>query len=181
MPADLAAWRDQNPSVQLTPEQWRLLTRVDGHTTLQSACQDLAMTPDIVCRITGELVVEGLVRLHVSAALPIPLPEPAQVPDVMPNTYNGYPNTGYPTPATPPHLAESMIPSRPGATSPAADALPQYTSFMSFETESQWGNGGNGATFVPGRGWVATPRPTQSNSAFASYPGSYVQVGYNRH
>ncbi|MBO0796565.1 MAG: DUF4388 domain-containing protein, partial [Ktedonobacteraceae bacterium] len=56
VPADLSAVRDARAMVQMTPDQWRLLTRVDGQTSLHAACQDLNMPPDMVCRLAGELI-----------------------------------------------------------------------------------------------------------------------------
>jgi len=163
MPSDLSAWREQNPPVQLTPDQWRLLSRVDGQTTLQAACHELAMPPEVICRIAGELVVDGLVQLGAPAQQPMPAPEVSPAPGEMaqPDVYNGYAPPSYVAPL------------------PASDILPQYSAFMSFETESQWGNGGNGATFVPGHGWIASPQPLQplqSSGPLASYTGSYARV-----
>lgn len=158
MPSDLSAWREQNPPVQLTPDQWRLLTRVDGQSTLQAACHDLAMPPEVVCRIAGELVAYHLVQLGAASLLSIPTPGAMPVPRemVQPDVYNSY-----------------------AASLPTSDVLPQYSSFVSFETQSQWGNGGNGATFVPGHGWIASPQPLQplqSSGPIASYTGSYARV-----
>jgi hypothetical protein len=171
LPADLAVWREQNPSVQLTPDQWRLLTRVNGYTTLQAACQELAMPPEMICRVAAELVGEGLV--HVGSHTVMPMPEPMPAPDP---TARSVPQYGYAAPgyASAPAPLSSPLPS--------ADVAPQYSSFVSFETESQWGNGANGATFVAGRGWLATPQPLQSlppGGPLASYAGSYVPVGNN--
>ncbi len=43
LPVDLSALREQNPQLPMTPEQWRVLTRVDGQTTLLAMCRDLSM------------------------------------------------------------------------------------------------------------------------------------------
>ncbi len=73
MAADLSALRESNPSKQLTPEQWRLLTRVDGRSSLLAACQELGMTPEWVCKVAGELIAEGL--LHLSLPGPVQMNE----------------------------------------------------------------------------------------------------------
>ncbi len=64
-PVDLSALREQNPQVTLTPEQWRLLTRADGRTTLQEACFELGMPSDVLRQVAGELSALGLVRVMV--------------------------------------------------------------------------------------------------------------------
>src|SRR5260370_16842496 len=63
LPTSLSTLREQNPQLQLTPEQWRLFTRVDGQTTLQMACQALVMLPQQVCQVAGELLALGLVTI----------------------------------------------------------------------------------------------------------------------
>lgn len=170
MPADLAALREQNPPIQLTPEQWRLLTRIDGRTSLQTACQDLAMPPALVCQIAGELMAERLIQLLPPGVMPTQVNELSPVSNMLATSglSNGYVAPGY--------AATTASPWTPAL--PSSDVLPQNSS-VPFETESQWGNGGNGATFVPGRGWIATPQPLQplhSSGPLATQSGVYAQV-----
>ena len=152
IPADLSAFREQNPQVQVMPDQWRLLTCVDSQTTLKMAYQMLAMPPEQLCQVAGELMAEHL--LHVS------LPEPPQIHEVAPIPYervnSGGLSNGYMMPA----YAAGTAMSSSGSIS-VPDAQLHFSSALPFETESQWGNGGNGATFVPGRGWITAPQSLQ--------------------
>ena len=151
IPADLSSFRAQNPQFQMTPEQWRLLTRVDGKTALQTACQDLAMTPDMLCQVAGELMAMGLIHvapisvLNNAEEMFAPTHEASPAPaDPM---QGGYMAPGY--------AATTASPWSPAMPNPMQGGSP-FSSGLPFETESQWGNGGNGATFVPGQGWVAS-------------------------
>jgi hypothetical protein len=52
-------------------------------------------------------------------------------------------------------------------------------SFLPLETHSQWGNGGTGATFVLGNGWVLASSPLQHLQSSELYNGSgmvYAEV-----
>jgi hypothetical protein len=156
-PADLSPFRDQNPHVQITPDQWRLLLCVDGQTSLQAACHHLALPPEAVCLLAGELLAEGLIQ--------VALPQQMAAPDVSQVSHelaasglsNGYVAPGYA--AAPASPWSASVPGFPAAnvTTPRSP----FVSGLPFETESQWGNGGNGATFIPGRGWITTPQPLQ--------------------
>jgi hypothetical protein len=169
IPADLSAFREQNLQIQVTPDQWRLLTCVNGQKTLQDACQILTMPPEQLCQIAGELVAEHL--LHVS------LPDQTQMNEASPvsqeQTASGLSNSYKSA-----YGAGGAMPSSVHLSLP--DVQLQFSSSLPFETESQWGNGGNGASFVPGRGWITAPQPLQplqphrplANSAIA-----YTQVG----
>lgn len=166
MPADLSALREQNPQIALTPDQWQLLTQADGHTSLQMACQVLGWLPERVCRVAGELIVEGLLRV-----VP-PTPEylqellPASQPFIVPNVNNGYPGS-----------ATNNVPLRSaGLPSPVPDVLPQYASTSFLQTQSQWGNGENGTIFVPGRGWVAVSLSVQPSNV-PMYGDAYAYAG----
>ena len=46
-------------AIQLTPDQWRLLTKVDGHTPLWAIARALQAPEQAVCRLAGELVAAG--------------------------------------------------------------------------------------------------------------------------
>jgi hypothetical protein len=168
-PVDLSAARERTPQVQLTPDQWRLLTKVDGHTSLQAACMDLAMTPELICQVAGELLVEGLIQLSFSSQGQMSELSPISKELITSGINNGYVVPNYASAAS---------------TLPNTDASPQFTSSFPCETQSQWGNGGNGATFVPGRGWIASPQPLQplptSGPLAATYSDIYAQVGSGR-
>jgi hypothetical protein len=168
-PVDLSAAHERTPQVQLTPDQWRLLTKVDGRTSLQAACMDLAMTPELICQVAGELIVEGLIQLSLSSQAQMSELSPISKELVSSGINNGY---------VVPNYASAV------STLPNTDASPQFTSSFPCETQSQWGNGGNGATFVPGRGWIASPQPLQplptSGPLAATYSDIYAQVGGGR-
>lgn len=172
MPLDLSALHQQNTLVALTPEQWRVLTVVDGRTSLQEACRDLAMTPDLLCQAVGELVADQLIRLVPPAAVQAQRVSPLSPDALTPG--NGYVAPGYAAASAQPWNAS--VPLTP-------EAAPQFPSAISFEARSQWGNGGNGASFVPGRGWVASPQPLQplspSNPPLVN-AASYAQIGGGR-
>jgi hypothetical protein len=167
VPAELSAFREQNPKVQITPDQWRILTCVDGCNSLQMTCQLLGLAPDVVCVLAGELVAEGLIYV-------VP-PEQVQLQDSASNTGElSVPALANPYVA-PGYAASSAAPW--SAIVPATDAFPNPSTALPFETESQWGNGGNGATFIPGRGWVTTPQamqPLYSQGPLASLNGVYA-------
>ena len=144
-PTDLSGIRDQNLQVQLTPEQWRLFTVADGNTTLQMACQQLNMSRELICQVAGELVALNLITLH--------LPITGLVLDsslLTPNVTNT-------------SLAYTNMPR-------TQSGLDSFTS-PPIETHSQWGNGGTGATFVLGNGWVVASSPSQSPQSNNSYSG----------
>jgi len=171
IPADLSAFREQNPQVQVTPDQWQLLTCADGQTTLKMACQMLGMPPDLLCQTAGELMAEHL--LHVSLLEQTRMSEISPMPHerVTSGLSNGYIASAY--------AAVTAMPS--SGTISVPDVQLQLSSSLPFETESQWGNGGNGATFVPGRGWITTPQPLQplrsTSGPLTNAPAAYMQVG----
>lgn len=176
LPTDLSAYRDQNPQIQITPDQWCILTHADGRTPLLSICQELSTNPEIVCPVVGELIAEGLI----SAALPenITATEPSPVARelVASGLGNGYVAPGYASAAASPWSAS--LPAVPASELGAAAYGMPPTGLVA--TESQWGNGGNGATFVPGRGWVTSPQPMQplqTSGPLVSPGGLYVPLG----
>lgn len=153
-PADLSAYREQNPQVQITPDQWRLFPFVDGRTSLQGVCQLLSWPPEAVCQLAGELVAEGLIQVMPPQQLPSAEQMPYAPEQAATDLGNGYGVPGYTAASSSPWAA-------PGPGLPQSDIAAQPQARFPFETESQWGNGGNGANFVPGRGWVTTPQPLQ--------------------
>lgn len=142
-PVDLSAYREQNPQITLTPDQWRLFTRADGQTTLQVAIQELGMSPGQVRQVAGELVALGIATLSLTGYRYGDANElsPVARDYVQPGLSNDMMMPGY-----------SPIPAQSSLAPSARFSLP-----YPIETQSQWGNGGNGATFVLGNGWVVTP------------------------
>ncbi len=135
-PTDLSGLRERNPRIQLTPEQWRLFTIADGKTSLQMACQLLVMPRELVCQVAGELMELALVTISMPDS-GLSNGQPAVPQDVMnANLRNTY----------------SMHTNGQGS---------NHFSPAPIETFSQWGNGGNGATFVLGGGWVVSTSPSQ--------------------
>lgn len=118
VPANLSSYRESNPSIQLTPDQWRLFAHADGQTTLAMIAQEYRMSPEQVCQAAGELKAWGLVIVS---------------------------------------FPETLASREAGQTTTTAPRRPGYP----IETQSQWGNGGNGATFVLGNGWVVSQRSAQ--------------------
>jgi hypothetical protein len=179
LPVDLSALREQNPQLPLTPDQWRLLTRADGRTTLQDACFELAMPADVVRQVAGELCVLGLVQVIVPSQTLEVVSELSPISRQLLNSGlgNGYVQPGY----------AAIAPQPWAATTPVIHEVPRSPQATnSFETRSQWGNGGNGARFVPGHGWVAVSQPlqplSQSGPLYANHvnQGMYVQAGDRR-
>ena len=169
-PTDLSALRERNPRIQLTPEQWRLFTRADGQTTLQMACQVLVMPSELVCQVAGELFALGLVTISTPASGPLNDPSPGARDFVNARVGNIYTNPG---------LSASLS-QAPAAVMPATGSASHFSSPPPIETHSQWGNGGNGATFVLGGGWVVAsspPQPAQSRGHFNLDNRVYAQAG----
>jgi len=169
IPADLSAFREQNPQVQVTPDQWRLLTCADGQTTLKTACQMLAMPPETLCQIAGELLAEQVLQVSLSGQ--------TRTGEISPVAHEPVTSVSHEY-KTPVYAAAASMPSSGSISVP--DVQLQLSSALPFETESQWGNGGNGATFVPGRGWITTPQPLQplqSNRPLANPAIAYMQMG----
>jgi Domain of unknown function (DUF4388) len=134
-PTDLSGLRNRNLLVQLTPEQWRLFTVADGKTTLQMACQQLVMSREQVCRVAGELVALSLVTV------------------CLPDTWLMHDSNPFSQGLAKAGLSDSYV----AQNQSARDSLPSTP----IETHSQWGNGGTGATFVLGNGWVVASSPSQ--------------------
>ncbi len=152
-PVDLSAYREQNPQIPFTPDQWRLFTRADGQTTLQMAAQELSMPPDQVCQVAGELVALGVIALTMPAYGLGDVNElsPVSREYIQAGLSNGMMTPGY-----------SSMPAQPWeAAQPSPNPRGRFSLPYPIETHSQWGNGGNGATFVLGNGWVVAPTSAQ--------------------
>ena len=163
VPSDLSSIRARNPQVQLTPDQWRVFVLIDGQVSLQVLCQILMAPAEQVCVLAGELIAMGLV-------MPFP-----QVSHPFNDPSTGARDYGLGGGA-------NFNPQGPYAMQPAWN--PQVTGAQSgpfggpIETQSQWGNGNNGATFMVGGGWVLSSRQAasqtgQSSAAYASVGGQY--------
>ena len=153
--ADLSAYRENNPQVVLTPEQWRLFTRANGETTLFMAAQELGMAPEQVCRAAAELQSLGLVAIFVQGA-------PIAVFDSDQNMGDNAGIVGHYGLKRDDALAAYA---QNGAVIASAHSYAMAFSSMRqpVETQSQWGNGGNGARFQLGSGWVVSPASPQFN------------------
>lgn len=176
IPIDFSGGRENNSQVQITPDQWRLLTRVDGQTSLQAACRELTMPVEQVRQVAGELITLGMVQASAPMQLPqTPIYEISSVSReiLMAGVGNGYLIPGY---------AAAPIQTW-GSVSPTTDPLslsPSGGLNGAFAGQPQWGNGQNGTAFVQGRGWVTTSQPLQPvQTSGALYPtnGVYAQAG----
>lgn len=167
VPTNLSAYREQNPAVMLTPEQWRLFTRADGQTSLLAASQALGMTREQICQVAGELIALGLVIIAMPGSGAVNELSPISRDFINAGIGNGYIAPG-----------AAAAPVQPWAASaPAIDTVNHYSSPRPIETHSQWGNGGNGAIFVLGNGWVVAPTSSRPASGQLQLPGKeYVQA-----
>ncbi|MEO6889336.1 MAG: DUF4388 domain-containing protein [Ktedonobacteraceae bacterium] len=162
VPTDLSRVREQNMQVPLTPEQWRVFTQADGRTTLQMASQMLVMSPEQACQVAGELVALGLLVV----GLPQIMPPMQELSPVSRDLVAAGLNNGYAAPG-----GYAMAPAQPWAAAvPTTGALSAFAPAGYIETESQWGNGGNGATFILGHGWGMS-QPLQPLQ-----PGASLQI-----
>lgn len=159
--ADFSTSPEQH--MQITPDQWRLLTRVDGRTSLYDAGNALNMRFEDVCRVALKLIDEHIVQ--------VAFPSMQGIQEMSPTSQNLYLSGLSNGLATPGYASTTQSPW--GDVLPVSEMMPQFSSTL--ETHSQWGNGGNGTTFVPGQGWVAHSYPLQPNG-FGSR-GVYTSVG----
>lgn len=162
-PADMETVGQQHAQLPITPEQWRVLTRVNGQTTLGGMCQELFMPVDVVRRAVGELLAMRLVRVNMPQYFSAP---PAPTPLVSQPVAGGASAMF----CAPPYAA-AAVQTALGMNSPS----PAITAPLAIETESQWGNGGNGASFVRGQGWVMHSQTRQSSGAL--YPAQQLYAG----
>ncbi|GAC1398850.1 MAG: hypothetical protein NVSMB49_07700 [Ktedonobacteraceae bacterium] len=167
VPADISTLQEQH--LQVTQEQWRLLTRVDGHTSLQNICSVLNMSAEDVRRVAGELIAQRIVCVVPPSLVQTQEMSPTSQNLVQSGLSNGMTASGYAAATQSPW--SNIL--------PASDVIPQFSSTL--ETNSQWGNGGNGATFVHGQGWVAPVQPFQplQQHGFGN-SGMYASMGGNR-
>jgi hypothetical protein len=171
LPVDFSAAQAQNPSVQITPDQWMIFAQVDGQSSLQRICMNLGSSPAQVCVVVGELLAEGLIQLCMPNALPMQELSPLSRDVVTAGMNNGYIAPGYAEMTVPPWSPSMAVP----------DVMPGYGN-SGFEAQSQWGNGANGANFIPGQGWIATQQPLQplqASGPVGRYPNAYAPAGGN--
>ncbi|WP_069801554.1 DUF4388 domain-containing protein [Thermogemmatispora onikobensis] len=184
-PPDLQALRSGNVEIPLTPDEWRVFGCITGEATPLQIAQHLGMPLEQVYVVIGELMALGLIQhpYHMQSQLHSPVQEfsPAALPPMadpsaplsqMSSSPAWMPAQAQAWPAPPqtPQVTGAFAPA------PASASVPQSPIYV--ETESQWGNGGNGARFIVGRGWGVQPtRPlSPGGSAQSPYPAS-VPVG----
>ena len=171
-PADLSAYRDQNPQVQLTPEQWHILTFIDGRNSLQMICQLSGASGEFVCNTAGELIAEGLAYIPISGSQQFQEVSSVARELTASGMANGYVAPGYTSAAASPwSISLPAVASPPAVPQSLSPALP-------VPTEAQWGNGENGVAFIPGQGWVVNPQPPQNPFQTNNYQnGAYAPAG----
>lgn len=139
-PVDLSSLREQNPQVQVTPDQWSLFALVDGQISLQALCSALRAPVEQVCMVAGELMAIGLVTPLIQTANGLVEYAP---PPVVPASQ--FPLTQQAPTWAPPSSQPAPVP----VVAPMA-------------TQAQWGNGEAGAAFMVGGGWVISSKPAVS-------------------
>ncbi len=116
-PANLAALRSHNPMVQITPQQWQVLTQVDGRASLMAVSQALRVPFDLLLPVVGELVAAGLLQVVMPGQ--ISADSTVSTPGVMTSSFNqGYIMPGY--------AAATASPWAPAL--PVSDVLPPAAS-----------------------------------------------------
>ena len=151
LPSKLLDQQDQSRSVTLTPQQWRVLTCVNGYTSLQGMCQELGMTPAVLCQIAAELMDEGLLYAvdPTTEQSNMSLPAVGEVGAATLNNSYAIPDIAMrPRPQTGPLAPSYML-----ATNSAKGQPPSSKD-------------GRGATFIQARAEVASA-PASSNAAYA--------------
>lgn len=164
IPTDLSELRGKNLELELSPEQWQLMTQANGRTSLQEACQALEMPPDRICQVAGELIALGLITVSTPSSEPLPVSSSVSKELVMAGVGNGYASSS--------EYARAIVMS--------AHPRRSFSTSGSFETVSQWGNGGSRATFVVGGGWVvagSSSQPLQRSGPVNVPHPVYAQVG----
>jgi hypothetical protein len=159
VPVDLSPLHERNPQVQLTPDQWRLFALIDGQTSLQALCQVLRAPSEVICTLAGELIGIGLV---------MPLTQST-------GTFNELALAGMNNAPVPVQSASyTSLPNWPPQSQLSGPMSMPYA--VPVETQSQWGNGNNGATFMVGGGWMlnskqGVPQSSQPSAAYAPVGG----------
>lgn len=154
MPADLSAFIEQNPRIQLTPDEWRVLTCVNAQKTLRVVSQELSMSSGLVCQIVGELIGLGIVQLTAQTTLPVTGPYHDLPPARELNSAHS--NSG----VLPSYAAASTAP-RPAL--PMSDVLAQRSTQPAIAADVRRAQSGYQAAV--GRGRVATSQLSRSPSS----------------
>jgi hypothetical protein len=171
VPGNLSAMGPENLQIQLKQEHWLVLRYVDGQTSLQAICQELQAPTSMFCQAAGDLMALGVLNVvEPGSAYANEVPQLPAMPAMLPQA-RGY---------APVNAAAMQPPWLPSPSMPLPDAPSQYSPILPFETRSQWGNGNNGASFIPGRGWITAPLPAQPKRQEAPLRGGYVSVGSER-
>ena len=116
------------------------------------------MSRELVCQVAGELIALGLVTAS--------LQDSGFANDLAP----------FPLDITNAGLSNNDVMRAQGNGSNSYSPPP-------IETHSQWGNGGNGATFILGNGWVVASSPShpaQSSDLYNSDKNVYAEAGVVR-
>jgi len=103
---------------------------------------------------SGELLAEGLIRLGMPDGKAMKELSPLVRDAAVMGMNNGYIAPGY---------ASMPVPGWSGGM-PMGEVAPRAGN-GGFESQSQWGNGANGASFKPGQGWIASPQSLQPLTA----------------
>ncbi|MEO7021456.1 MAG: DUF4388 domain-containing protein [Ktedonobacteraceae bacterium] len=154
-PVDLSSLREQNPQVQLTPDQWRLFALIDGQSSLQALCSALMAPVEQVCMVAGELMAIGLI---------MPLTQ-------VTGGFHEF------QPQQPSAKHTGQLPSAQYASAPAWPQQPSVPAPMPvaapMTTQAQWGNGNTGTSFTVGGGWIVSSKHAvpQSSAAYAPVGG----------
>jgi hypothetical protein len=147
IPTDLSELRGQNLELELSPEQWRLMTQANGHTSLQEACLALEIPPERICQMAGELIALGLITVSSPSTEPLNASSSAPKELVAASVGSGQTSSAG-------HPRTAVI--------STADPARSFSGSGPHETVSQWGNGGSRATFVlGGGGWVVATHSSQ--------------------
>ncbi len=146
--------------VWITPTQWQLLTRVDGQTPLGQIHMEQRLPLERVYETAGELIAEGFVQVVSPYAI-------HEQQDVMATSMQ--PPTPMELSPASRELVEVGLHNGLFAHGSHASVAPSWGDVFpdspitqlsrSTETQSQWGNPGNGASFVIGQTWNTGPQP----------------------
>ncbi|HJT59101.1 MAG TPA: hypothetical protein VJ761_21520, partial [Ktedonobacteraceae bacterium] len=132
------------------------------------------MSRDQVCQLAAELLTLGLVTIVQPASGALDELSPVSRDYINAGLSNGYVAPGHAAAPAQPWAAAIM---------PMAENLNQFSSPAPIETQSQWGNGGNGATFHIGNGWVLAPsssQPLQASGPLQLNNQVYAPMGSSR-
>lgn len=132
------------------------------------------MSGERICQLAAELVALNVITLLLPTFGAVNELSPVSQEYIWAGLGNGMMAPGF-----------AAYPAQPwDAVMPATN--PSYSQFADqhpIDTHSQWGNGGNGATFVLGNGWVVASTPAQPsqpipiNGQYAANNRIYAKAG----